>query len=263
VRWRVKTANGTPLHVEVDGPLRPQVTVVFSHDWLTDLTTWRAQRDAIDDPAVRRVFYDHRGHGLSSWTPLNPGLSGLAQLAHDLNAVVTATAPSGPLILAGHSMGAMAVMAYAAMRPEVIRTRVAGMMFCAASPGPFRPPRGQRRQLRDVRERYQTSKTVAQAHLALMQAHNARLAVPSLRQTRVAVIAPERDRLVPFADQLELAHLIDGARLLSVSEAGHDVMADAPDLVTGELRALVSTATGPTMPAQSRRGAGLPRPLGR
>jgi pimeloyl-ACP methyl ester carboxylesterase len=49
--------------------------------------------------------------------------------------VIAAVAPRGPLVLVGHSMGGMTLMALAAHHPEVIRDRVIGVAFVATSPG--------------------------------------------------------------------------------------------------------------------------------
>jgi 3-oxoadipate enol-lactonase len=70
------------------------------------------------------VPYDARGHGESD--PAPPG-SGYAyeELAADLGAVVEGGAGRRPAILAGHSMGAHTIAAFALARPE----RVAGMVL--------------------------------------------------------------------------------------------------------------------------------------
>lgn len=44
-------------------------------------------------------------------------------------------APTGPLLLAGHSMGGMTLMAFAEQHPEVVAERVAGVAFVGTSPG--------------------------------------------------------------------------------------------------------------------------------
>ena len=48
------------------------------------------------------------------------------QLGRDLKAVIDAAAPEGPLVLVGHSMGGMTVMALADQYPELVRERVVG-----------------------------------------------------------------------------------------------------------------------------------------
>jgi pimeloyl-ACP methyl ester carboxylesterase len=79
------------------------------------------------------VLWDQRGHGLSGAGSKESYK--IDQLGLDLHAVITAVVPQGPLILVGHSMGGMTVMALAAQHPEMIRDRVMGVAFVATSPG--------------------------------------------------------------------------------------------------------------------------------
>ena len=57
------------------------------------------------------------------------------QLGRDLKAVIDAAVPEGPLVLVGHSMGGMTVMALADQYPELIRDRVVGVAFVGTSSG--------------------------------------------------------------------------------------------------------------------------------
>ena len=78
-------------------------------------------------------FWDQRGHGRSA---IGPG----GEL-HDRPArpgparVIDAVAPEGPLVLVGHSMGGMTIMALADQRPELFRDRVVGVAFVCTSAG--------------------------------------------------------------------------------------------------------------------------------
>jgi pimeloyl-ACP methyl ester carboxylesterase len=72
-------------------------------------------------------MFDHRGHGNSGRPPGDDW--SLSALARDIDAVVNATAPSGPVVLAGHSMGGMAVLEYARLFGEKIGTPVAGIIL--------------------------------------------------------------------------------------------------------------------------------------
>jgi pimeloyl-ACP methyl ester carboxylesterase len=80
---------------------------------------------------LRAIAFDARGHGDSDPAPPRGGYS-YAELADDLEAVLHAEADDGPAVLAGHSMGAHTVAAFALARPE----RVAGLVLIGpAYPG--------------------------------------------------------------------------------------------------------------------------------
>ncbi|MDG9716918.1 alpha/beta hydrolase [Streptomyces sp. DH24] len=148
--------DGTELYYEVDevdpeavgatGPRRRRlfgrkapapVTVVFSHGYCLNQDSWHFQRAALRG-VVRTVYWDQRSHGRSGrgvaqvqdGTPLD-----IEQLGRDLKAVVDAAAPEGPLVLVGHSMGGMTVMALADQFPELIRERVVGTALVGTSSG--------------------------------------------------------------------------------------------------------------------------------
>jgi pimeloyl-ACP methyl ester carboxylesterase len=59
------------------------------------------------------------------------------QLADDLYAVLEATCPRGPVILIGHSMGGMTMMALANRRPELFGDRIVGAALISTSAGRF------------------------------------------------------------------------------------------------------------------------------
>ena len=138
----VIAADGVPLHVEIDEPEhRPTglpkgqtvPTVVFSHGYALSLRSWVFQRRALKEAGYRVVLWDQRGHGRSGAGSKES--YDIDQLGHDLGAVIAAVAPEGPLILVGHSMGGMTMMALAAQQPELVKDRVLGVAFVATSPG--------------------------------------------------------------------------------------------------------------------------------
>jgi pimeloyl-ACP methyl ester carboxylesterase len=69
------------------------------------------------------ISYDARGHGESDPAPPGEGY-GYPELAGDLETVIALQAGEGPLILAGHSMGAHTAVAYALAHPQ----RLAGLV---------------------------------------------------------------------------------------------------------------------------------------
>jgi pimeloyl-ACP methyl ester carboxylesterase len=132
----VTTTDGVPLHVEVDDPPmggdEPPVTVVFCHGLALDMGTWHYQRRDLGDLG-RLVFWDQRGHG-ESGHGLAENMT-IDQLGRDLASVIDATAPTGPLVLVGHSMGGMTIMALADEHPELFEERVIGVALVCTSPG--------------------------------------------------------------------------------------------------------------------------------
>lgn len=128
----VRTDDGVDLHVEVDGDLDSPLTVVLSHGFTARLAEWELQRSALRDRA-RLVLWDQRGHGRSGWTPLTRAT--IDRTGRDLGQVLDAVAPAGPVVLAGHSMGGMSVLALARQRPELFGDRVVGVFLLATSAG--------------------------------------------------------------------------------------------------------------------------------
>lgn len=114
------------------------VTVVFSHGYCLNQDSWHFQRAALRG-LVRAVYWDQRSHGRSARGAAQAGPNGVPvsidQLGRDLKAVVDAAAPEGPLVLVGHSMGGMTMMALGAQYPEFVRERVAAIALIGTSSG--------------------------------------------------------------------------------------------------------------------------------
>ncbi|MER7892458.1 alpha/beta hydrolase [Micromonospora sp. NPDC094482] len=130
----VRLPDGVRLHVEVTGPADAEVTVILLHGWTLDARSWHRQLAALGEslgPAVRLVAYDARGHGRSSCMSLRTAT--LAQLGDDLAAVVDAIAPTGRVVLVGHSMGGMTIMEYAHRHPAHFTARTAGLAFVSTT----------------------------------------------------------------------------------------------------------------------------------
>src|SRR5690349_9979772 len=128
----VTTDDGVALHVEVDELADAPVTVVFSHGFTARLAEWELQRAALEGRA-RLVLWDQRGHGRSGWTALTSAT--IDRTGRDLGQVLDAVVPSGPVVLAGHSMGGMSILALARQRPELFGERVVGAFLLATSAG--------------------------------------------------------------------------------------------------------------------------------
>lgn len=127
---RFVTSDGTELHVERSGSQAAPVTLVLVHAWTQDHTEWDPVLAALPEP-LSVLRYDHRGHGVSA--AASEFTATLETLADDLAELITELVPRGQVVLAGHSMGGMTVMALAERHPELVRQRVAGVAFVATS----------------------------------------------------------------------------------------------------------------------------------
>lgn len=131
---RVLADDGVPLHVEEVGPARAALTMVFCHGYTNQLAVWHFQRKALAQEGVGKlVFWDQRSHGKSGRSSAKNAT--IDQLGQDLYAVIEATAPTGRVVLVGHSMGGMTIMALADQYPELFGERVVGVALVATSTG--------------------------------------------------------------------------------------------------------------------------------
>ncbi|HYN95370.1 MAG TPA: alpha/beta hydrolase [Pilimelia sp.] len=147
----VTAADGTDLYVEIvepaDGleldadfaaavvpPPPADPTVVFVHGFCLDMGTFHFQRRELTRRGdYRLVFYDQPGHGRSG--RLATGEYELAGLGEALRTVLEKTVPAGPVVLVGHSMGGMTIMAFAERYPDWFGDRVVGVTLMATSGG--------------------------------------------------------------------------------------------------------------------------------
>ncbi|MQA96142.1 MAG: alpha/beta fold hydrolase [Streptosporangiales bacterium] len=129
----VTTDDGVQLAVETEGIAEHDVVVVFAHGWTLTRHSWHYQRKALAGRAGL-VLYDQRGHGGSALPP-DDGYA-IERLGEDLHTVIEQVVPEGKkVVLAGHSMGGMTIMALAAAHPEVFGDRVVGAALVGTSSG--------------------------------------------------------------------------------------------------------------------------------
>src|SRR5690606_20378044 len=128
----VRAVDGLPLHVEVDDH-DDDLTVVFCHGYTLNLHAWHYQRRDLRG-SVRMVFWDQRSHGRSGRS--DPARATIEQTGDDLYAVLRATVRRNrPVVLVGHSMGGMSIMALADRHPELFERQVAGVALINTSCG--------------------------------------------------------------------------------------------------------------------------------
>jgi pimeloyl-ACP methyl ester carboxylesterase len=116
----VRAADGIPLHTEVFGP-PDGYPIVLTHGITCAIRAWAHQICELATD-YRVIAFDHRGHGRSG-VPRRGGYS-LEHLAADLDSVLEATlAPRERAVLAGHSMGGIAIAAWSAHYRDKVRRR--------------------------------------------------------------------------------------------------------------------------------------------
>jgi pimeloyl-ACP methyl ester carboxylesterase len=131
----MQTHDGHHLSVTTYGPDDAPLTVLLAHCWTLNQQDWHYQvRDLQREfgHGIRIITWDHRGHGDSD--PVTRAEATIDLLARDMAELIDTLAPEGPLVLAGHSIGGMTLMALADDRPEIF-DRVTGVAFVATSSG--------------------------------------------------------------------------------------------------------------------------------
>lgn len=137
---QVTTGDGIVLHAEVDAvapydtaaPHAERATVVFVHGFALTLDSWHFQRAAFRGKR-RMVFYDQRSHGRSARSLREHAK--IDRLAEDLLTVLDALAPTHPVVLVGHSMGGMSLVALAEQHPDLFGDRVVGAALISTTAG--------------------------------------------------------------------------------------------------------------------------------
>jgi non-heme chloroperoxidase len=247
-----------------DGP-----PIVFAHGVTLSSRVWAKQFESIPEAGFRAVAFDGRGHGAST---IGESGHSVENLAADLVSVLVEL-DLHDAVLVGHSMGGMAVQAFAVHHPDVLRERVRGLMLVSTS---ARNLVSDARRIRGIAERVTN---LAPDPGALMRQRNlgfllARIGfgndphpshVEATRQMLAAcsretlrdagramlsfdvteglpdvktpslVVVGTADALTPPRDSRQVADLLPNARLVELPGAGHMLMYERTD----ELDALI------------------------
>jgi pimeloyl-ACP methyl ester carboxylesterase len=109
----ITSSDGTVLHAEVFGSDREDATTfVLAHGWTEALRYWTYVIRELSGRGFRVVAYDLRGHGDSD--PAVDADYAIGRFGEDLEAVLRRAVPDGRrAIVAGHSLGAMSIVAWA------------------------------------------------------------------------------------------------------------------------------------------------------
>ncbi len=259
-RRTVVTDDGARLAATVagEGP-----TVVLSHCWTGSREVWSPVAHRLLRRGHRVVLYDQRGHGSS--TVGDDGFA-IPRLGADLKAVLEAT-EARDAVVAGHSMGGMAVQSLLAHHRPVVRERVGGAVLVAtAASGLSQGARDHRlrrmvasraverllsRRLGHAAVRGTVGRTVCREHLtttrdlflacppetregwlSAMQRMDLRAGLRDL-EVPAAITVGTRDVLTPVSRARDLARLLPHARLEVHDGLGHMLPIEAPDEVAG------------------------------
>ncbi|MCP2250965.1 alpha/beta fold hydrolase [Lentzea aerocolonigenes] len=251
------------LNVVESGDSTSGVTAVLLHGWTMDLTTWDRVAAALPGRVVR---YDVRGHGKST------GAGTISELADDLAAVLEERVPSGRIVLAGHSLGGMTIMALAEQRPELF-SRVTGVALIATSCGDLpgqsgaellagrwliRRPKvgfgrlitpglrvtfGHRPRWADVRAAAaMAGNTSGAAFVGIREEltlHQRREALAVLSDVPTVVMAGSWDVLTPLRHSRVLAEALPSAEFVIYPKAGHMLPLERSEDVARRIAALM------------------------
>jgi pimeloyl-ACP methyl ester carboxylesterase len=123
----VRSADGTRLHAEAFNEAGTGPLVVLAHGWTERLAIWGPVIDRLSAAGVRTVAYDLRGHGQSGLA--TGGDYSLPRFGEDMEAVLGAVnRTEAPTVIIGHSLGAMAVAAWAADHSAAERVQAAALV---------------------------------------------------------------------------------------------------------------------------------------
>jgi pimeloyl-ACP methyl ester carboxylesterase len=122
----VRRADGSNIYTESEGPTDAPI-LLLTHGWGGTAAEWNALHPHL--PGHHRVVrWDLPGLGRSE-APRDRDFS-LDRMAHDLRLVLDGACQTGrPVVLVGHSIGAMINLTFARLFPDVVRNRVAGMVL--------------------------------------------------------------------------------------------------------------------------------------
>jgi len=104
-------------------------TFLFVHGFAMTSRVWTKQFRDLPRAGIRTVAFDHRGHGAST-APMYE--TSIDNLADDVRMVVEGLDLRDAMVV-GHSMGGMALLAFAVRYPEVAAARLRGLVLVSTS----------------------------------------------------------------------------------------------------------------------------------
>ena len=228
------------------------VPLLFVHGFPLCRRAW-AHQVAAFAPEFRVLAPDLRGLGES---PLGPGAVTIASYAADLVELLRHL-ETGPVVLAGHSMGGYVALAFARSHPELLR----GLVLVATRSGPDSPEAAAGRRTTAGKVLREGVRELAEGMVPKMLAPHRE--DPALRAEVLALMAPsapagvaaalhamaarpdatpalaalqvpalvvtgDADTLIPPAESERMAAAIPHATLVTIPRAGHLVAHESP-----------------------------------
>jgi len=251
----IPTVDGGSLRVYSRGEGPP---IVFSHGVTLSSRTWAKQFEGIAAAGFRVVAFDHRGHGASQ---LGEHGHAVINLAADVNSVLVEL-DLRDAVLVGHSMGGVAVQAFAIEYPDVMHERVRGLVLLSTltrtrnvGPQPVRdalsagvrngPSIGTVMAMPNFgyllarigfgKDAHHTQVDFVREMIAECPADTSHDATEALLDTDFTddlatidvptlVVCGTADLITPASDSRRIARRLPGARLIMIPDAGHMVM---------------------------------------
>ncbi|WP_165243513.1 alpha/beta fold hydrolase [Corynebacterium lizhenjunii] len=119
------------------GPTDAALTVVFIHGYGLSAESFYDQVEYLREhyPHVRSLLMDLRGHGQSQQVPASDCT--IDDAGDDVLSIIAERAPSGQLIIVGHSLGGMVAQNVIRRAPSLVYQRIESALLISTSMRPF------------------------------------------------------------------------------------------------------------------------------
>lgn len=236
---------GRSLHIRCVGPASASPAVILEAGGGDYSNRWTAVQDLLA-PRIRSCAYDRAGLGWSAGTE-----QPMAQDNADLRALLTAVRIDGPLVLVGHSLGALLARRYAIHHPA----DVAGMVLAA--------PTHESTFLFSTRDNQWKRMRELPIGADFQELHLARQATPVPLGERPLIVLvgtrPEPSVSTPAdiarekaAETEDQARLSNNSKLVLDPSSGHHIHVDNPQLVARAIEEVVVAARNRTRLTDAR-----------